>query len=142
MTNSAVQCRAMGLNVGDTIEGTESGPGWWSTTRLTLLWVGDEIAVWRETSRCSLRPYWPEWSEPREVSNWTLRWRDWRKVLTIMTPHDYDTNLLPKRLRDMAETGFLLAIDRTTLHHAAEVIECLSNPTRATRRSTSAAEDE
>lgn len=73
MPNAADQCRARGLKVNDTIEGTESGPGWWSTTRLTLLWVGEDIAVWRETSRCSLRPYWPEWSEPREVSNWTLR---------------------------------------------------------------------
>lgn len=67
----------MGLNVGDTIEGTECGPGWWNTTLLTLLWLGEEEVVWRETSRSSKRP---DWSDPREAVNWTLDCRDWRKV--------------------------------------------------------------
>lgn len=35
----ADQYRTLGLQVGDTIEGTEGGHGWWNTTRLTLLWL-------------------------------------------------------------------------------------------------------
>jgi hypothetical protein len=31
-TVTADDCRAMGLEVGDTIEGTESGEGWWNMT--------------------------------------------------------------------------------------------------------------
>ncbi len=73
----ADQCRALGLKVGDTIEGTEGGHGWWNTTRLTLLWLGETEAAWRVTDRSSSRP---EWSEPREAANWTLSCRDWRKV--------------------------------------------------------------
>ena len=73
----ADECRAMGLEVGDTIEGTESGEGWWNTTRLTLLWLGETHAAWRVTDRSSNRP---RWSEPREAANWTLSYRDWRKV--------------------------------------------------------------
>ena len=73
----ADQCRALGLKVGDTIEGTEGGTGWWNTTRLTLLWMGDTEAVWRVIDRSNRSP---EWSEPREAANWTLSCRDWRKV--------------------------------------------------------------
>lgn len=73
----ADQCRALGLNVGDTIEGTEGGDGWWNTTRLTLLWVGETAAMWRATDCSSSRP---QWSEPREAASWTLSCRDWRKV--------------------------------------------------------------
>jgi hypothetical protein len=74
----ADQCRAMGLKLGDTIEGTEGGDGWWNTTRLTLLWLGKTEAAWRVT-RCSNSR--PEWSEPHEAVNWTLNCRDWRKVV-------------------------------------------------------------
>lgn len=77
----ADECRALGLHVGDTIESTEGGKEWWNTTRLTLLWLGEEEAVWRKTSRSSDKP---EWSEPREAVNWTLSCRDWQKV----TPND------------------------------------------------------
>ena len=73
----ADQCRALGLAVGDTIEGTESGDGWWNTTRLTLLWLGETAAAWRVIDRSSNRPHW---SGPREAANWTLSGRDWRKV--------------------------------------------------------------
>jgi hypothetical protein len=73
----ADQCRALGLEVGDTIEGTERCGGWWNTTRLTLLWLGETEAAWRVTDRSSSRP---NWSEPREAANWTLRCRDWRRV--------------------------------------------------------------
>ena len=73
----ADQCRALGLKVGDTIEGTEGGQGWWNTARLTLLWLGDTEAAWSVTDRSSRRP---EWSEPREAANWTLSCLGWRKV--------------------------------------------------------------
>ncbi len=73
----ASQCRAMGLRIGDTIEGTERGNGWWSTARLTLLWLGETEAAWRVTERGSSQP---QWSEPREDTNWVLYYRDWRKV--------------------------------------------------------------
>ena len=74
----ADQCRALGLKVGDTIEGTEKDEnGWWTTTRLTLLWLGETGAAWRVTERDRCRF---DWSEPREAANWTLSCRDWRKV--------------------------------------------------------------
>lgn len=75
---TADQCRALGLAVGDTIEGREDGSGgYWHEARLTLLWLGDEVAVWRSTTRSSSRP---KWSEPQEEANWTLECRQWRKV--------------------------------------------------------------
>jgi hypothetical protein len=67
----------MGLKVGDTIEGTERAGNWWNTTRLTLLLVGETWAVWKMTDRSSVRP---QWSVPREATNWTLSFRDWRKI--------------------------------------------------------------
>ena len=74
----ADQCRALGLEIGDTIIGREGGPGgWWHEAELTLLWLGKEEAVFSERSRSDSRPIW---SEPREASNWTLECRDWRKV--------------------------------------------------------------
>ena len=73
----ADQCRSLGLKVGDTIEGTEGGQGWWSTARLTLLWLGTTEAAWSVTERSSRRPLW---SEPHEAANWTLSCRNWRKV--------------------------------------------------------------
>jgi hypothetical protein len=81
--NPADQCRALGLQIGDTIEGTESGDGWWNTTRLTLLWVGETEAVWRETSRSHQRH---DWSEPFEDACWTLAYRDWVKAQPVQQP--------------------------------------------------------
>lgn len=75
--NVADQCRALGLKVGDTIEGTEGGENWWYTTRLTLLWLGVENAAWMETHITHDKP---EWSKPRQASNWSLSYRDWRKI--------------------------------------------------------------
>lgn len=74
---AAEQCRALGLNVGDTIEGTEHAAGWWSTARLTLIWCGEAVAVWSVRTMNNAQP---EWSQPREMTNWNLAYRDWRKV--------------------------------------------------------------
>ena len=45
--NPAQQARALGLVVGDTIEGVHNG----CTARLTLLWLGESVAVWRVTEQ-------------------------------------------------------------------------------------------
>lgn len=77
-SSAADQCRALGLVVGDTIEGREEAPdGHWHDARLTLLWLGDELAVWRVTERTSAHD---RWSEPSESASWSLDSRDWRKV--------------------------------------------------------------
>lgn len=76
----ASECRKLGLKVGDTIEGTEGTkePGsWWNTTRLTLLWLGTNEAVFLETHKSSSQP---GCSTLRETVNWTLRARDWKKL--------------------------------------------------------------
>ena len=74
----ADQCRALKLGIGDTIIGREGDPsGWWHEAELTLLWLGKEEAVFSERNRTNERP---EWSEPKEASNWTLECRNWRKV--------------------------------------------------------------
>ena len=75
--DAADQCRALGLQVGDTIEGRESWPGGWHEARVTLLWLGDQLAVWRVTERGSDDQ---EWSEPHEGAGWDLSCREWRKV--------------------------------------------------------------
>ena len=74
----ADQCRALGLEIGDTIFGREECEGGcWHEAELTLLWLGDEAAVFRERERSNV---FQEWSKPRESGDWTLECRDWRKV--------------------------------------------------------------
>lgn len=74
----ADQCRALGLEIGDTIFGREECEGGcWHEAELTLLWLGDEAAVFRERERSNV---FQEWSKPRESVDWTLECRDWRKV--------------------------------------------------------------
>ena len=74
---AAESVRNMGLAVGDTIEGQQVRyDGTLSTVRLTLLWAGDSIAVWRMTERYGLGP----WSQPEEASDWDLSFRTWKKV--------------------------------------------------------------
>lgn len=77
MNSIRSQCARLNVQLGDTIEGTEKYRDGWNTTRLTLLWLGRDVAVWRETSRASHRP---EWSRPQESSDWTLDCRVWRHV--------------------------------------------------------------
>ena len=79
------QINALGVKVGDTIEGTQSGritgstTNWWTTTRLTLIWQGSEVAVWRETTNSWRMPA-GEWTPPRESASWSLDCRDWRII--------------------------------------------------------------
>lgn len=68
----------MGIQVGDTIEGRETHINYkWNEYRLTLLWLGEEIAVWREYVRFSNNL---EWTDRGENAHWTLEYRDWRKA--------------------------------------------------------------
>jgi invasion protein IalB len=76
--NTADQCRLLGIEVGDTIEGMETSGHYWHQARLTLLWLGEEVAVFRVTDRSNSQP---EWSEPEESGDWTLECRVWRKLL-------------------------------------------------------------
>lgn len=62
----------MGLQIGDTIEGTQHD----HTARLMLLWLGEDVAVWR---------YWMwlkdgQWLDRGEVADWDLSCRTWAKV--------------------------------------------------------------
>jgi len=77
MNSIVAQCARLNVRVGDTIEGTEKWPGGWNTARLTLLWLGKEVAVWRETFHSSINP---EWTPPEESADWTLDCREWRHV--------------------------------------------------------------
>jgi hypothetical protein len=70
---TADQCRSIGLQIGDTIEGTEDG----ETARLTLQWVGEEVAVFRVTELCAGTT---EWTRPMQSADWDLSDREWRLV--------------------------------------------------------------
>jgi hypothetical protein len=74
---TADQVRELGLSVGDVIIGRESYGLDWSDSELTLIFVGDEVAIFSERNRNNLNG---AWTEPRECSNWTLSFRDWVKV--------------------------------------------------------------
>lgn len=79
--STAEQCRKLGLVVGDTILGREEYQGGWNEARLTLLWLGEQIAVFREQSRSGTHgdaP--PPWLDYGETASWTLEYRRWRKV--------------------------------------------------------------
>ena len=68
----------MRLRPGDTIETRQQfrrGP--WVEYRRTLLWHGEEVAVWAIQSRREQRP---EWSDPRESASPIGSYGDWRKV--------------------------------------------------------------
>jgi len=75
--NPAEQCREMGIKVGDTIEGRETHEAEWHDARLTLLWLGDEIAVWRVSERWHDRL---NWVDSGEDADWTLECREWHRV--------------------------------------------------------------
>ena len=69
INTDAGRCRANGWQAGDTLEGDEGdGP-----TRILITAIGEEHILARET-----------WHDGKPVdgaeTNWTLRYRDWRKV--------------------------------------------------------------
>lgn len=68
----ADQARSLGLAVGDTIEGRERD----HTARLQLLWIGEDVAVWRYWSRVD----GSQMMGRGECADWNLGYRDWVKV--------------------------------------------------------------
>lgn len=69
----ADQARSLGLVVGGTIEGREHD----HTARLQLLWIGEDVAVWRYWSKLD---GWQQAKHCGEVTDWNLSYRDWVKV--------------------------------------------------------------
>lgn len=75
---TAVQCRQMGIVVGDTIIGRETySTGSWSESKMQLLFSGKEKCVFKVMARTNLSP---RWKSAGESANWTLRHREWFKV--------------------------------------------------------------
>ena len=82
--NNAQQTKQMSLSVGDTIIGREgyfvgdhSNGEWWQESMNTLLWVGEEVCVWKVKSR---RKNDPQWRDDGERANWTMDCRRWYLV--------------------------------------------------------------
>ena len=75
----ADQVREMGLKVGDVIVGREGRNGWWGEQRLTLLYIGEQICVWRSENRTDSQP---EFQDCGEAAGWGLECRDWYLVKT------------------------------------------------------------
>jgi hypothetical protein len=71
--NTAQQARALGLKVGDTIEGEEFG----RVARLKLLYLGSECCVWDVWEKDETDT---DFAYQGEESQWTLSCRDWRKT--------------------------------------------------------------
>ena len=77
--SNAKQCRQMGIKVGDTIIGRETySNGHWSEEKLTLLFAGQDEAVWKVMRRSHDNP---RWRATGEQSNWTLECREWWLVV-------------------------------------------------------------
>ena len=71
---TAKQCREMGINVGDTIIGRESYAGGWNDAMLTLIFVGEFVAVFKVMRRNSNRT---KWRDEGESAGWRLNCREW-----------------------------------------------------------------
>jgi hypothetical protein len=75
----AEEIKSLGLKVGDTIRGKESGdiPGrsWWHEVRLTVLWVGEKQVIYRKQWRANHHP--DGWHDDGEVANFTLTCREY-----------------------------------------------------------------
>lgn len=74
---TAEQCREMGLSVGDTIQGREECGQYWSESRLTVVFIGEDLAVFKEQTRDDEHPFWEDCGES---ADWTLNFRQWYKV--------------------------------------------------------------
>jgi hypothetical protein len=70
----------MGIILGNTIEGRETyNDGSWSERRLTLLWLGESVAVWQQSGRKSFIAEMQDWQPMEESGNWNLNGREWFK---------------------------------------------------------------
>lgn len=75
--DTAGQCREMGLVVGDVIQGREHYGEHWRDSRLTLIFISEEVAVFKEECRNSRQPDWRDYGES---ACWTLNCRQWHKI--------------------------------------------------------------
>lgn len=77
--NHAEEIKSLGLKVGDTIRGREGGdtPGRsrWNDVRLTVLWVGENQAVYRKQWRSNRYP--EGWKDDGETACFSLSFRDY-----------------------------------------------------------------
>jgi hypothetical protein len=77
-SNTADQCREMGIGIGNVICGREAyANGDWTEAKLEVLFLGEECAVFKESRRSKENPVW---RKSGESSNWTLNCRDWMLV--------------------------------------------------------------
>lgn len=77
---AADQVRELGLSIGDVIIGREEWGHEWSDAELTLLFVGETIAVFSERNKSTINGVAPKkWSRRNEIASWTLEFRDWIK---------------------------------------------------------------
>jgi len=80
LKSSAMQVKALSLKVGDVIIGRQSSLNdSWSETKLKILWVGEDVAVFEEWNRCSEYRCWRRYGER---ADWQLDCRDWEIVET------------------------------------------------------------
>jgi hypothetical protein len=69
----------MGLKCGDVIIGREAGSdgSWFNDAKLTLLFVGEKVAVWHQMHRSRESP---DWKDGGESASWTLAARRWYRA--------------------------------------------------------------
>jgi hypothetical protein len=143
---TAEQCRAMGLKVGDTIQGRETYGDIWNDARLTLLFIGEQEAVFRAKSRSSLEP---DWQDDGESADWTLDCREWVKVAVVSavdtatsTEGEFDVHAPLKSAGTTAQYGFVRLVTHESLFAArdAEIARLTAERDEA-RRDNSALRD-
>ena len=72
--NSAELCRVNGWSAGTVLEGTESGTGWSTTSRIRITAVGERIILAKKLWQDGVAVEHPD------ESCWTLECRDWKPV--------------------------------------------------------------
>jgi hypothetical protein len=78
---SAEKCRVNGWQVGDVLEGTERTGDWWGTERIVLTAIGKHSILACSVARATRDRHEMTPVRGRE-EDWTLAYRDWRKVET------------------------------------------------------------
>jgi hypothetical protein len=79
MPTEAQICRANGWQVGDVLEGTESGPGWSRTSRIRITAIGEDSIL--------ARLIWQDGQEEcGHETTWTLKARPWSRIYASPRP--------------------------------------------------------
>lgn len=81
---TARELRQAGFKIGEQFAGyTHTSEGFVSTLSvITLLWMGEEVAVWHTAKECEHAP--GQW-ETRESAGWNLDSRKWYRIKPIYT---------------------------------------------------------